>query len=129
MRASLLLLASCATYSRDLERVRQHYAKSEFPAALALLRVLGDDQSGLSARERVEYAYIRGMTDYRLAAASPAGPTRVEFRRFAGEYLAEASNLDSVTPDALAPAQKDRLKETLAALQGNADASASDAGD
>jgi hypothetical protein len=115
---SALCLAGCATYSRDLERVRQHYGKSEFPAALALLRALGDDQAGLSARERVEYAYLRGMTDYRLAAASPEGPVRLEFRQYASQWLDRAAELDSVTSDALAPAQKERLAETRAELQG-----------
>jgi hypothetical protein len=113
--------SACATYSQDLERVRRHYDRSEFPASLALLRALGDDQAGLSERERVEYAYLRGMTDYRLAAASPSGPTRDAFRQYAADYLSRASKLDAATPTALSAGQKERMRQTLAALATNAD--------
>jgi hypothetical protein len=109
-------LSACATFSKDLERVRDHYERTEFTAALALLRVLEYDRDALSPRERVEYSYLRGMTDYRLAAISPTGPTREEFRRYAKQYLDEAKDLDRSTPGALGTAEEGRLTDALAAL-------------
>lgn len=116
----LFLLAGCATFSRDLERAHDHYDRSEFPAALALLRVLADDKDVLSPREQVEFTYLRGMTDYRLAEASSPGPTRDAFRANATEYLRLTTSLDKGRPDALNQSQKDRLTTTLAVLEGRA---------
>jgi hypothetical protein len=116
-----LLVASCATTSQDLQRVREHYRDSDFPKALALLRVLGDDPTALSPRERVEYAYLRGMTDLRLAEAAPRGQVRDAFRKNAEVFLGLASGLDRATPGALSEEQKARLQSSLEALASGTD--------
>jgi hypothetical protein len=115
--AVVSVLGGCVTYSRDLQRVRDHYRDSEFPQALALLRVLGDDLDALSPRERVEYAYLRGMTDFRLSEAAPAGATRESFRSYAQTLLTLASELDRKTPVALSEEQRTRMNDTLTALK------------
>ncbi len=114
----LLATSACVTFSRDLERAHAHYDQSEFPEALALLRVLDDDVPALSPRERVLYAYLRGMTDYHLAQALPGGPERDTFTAYAGRYLHQASELSATTPGALGDPERDRLARTIALLEG-----------
>src|SRR5882762_9907635 len=65
--------ASCSTYRSDLDRARAHYDKNEFEPALALFRVLEPDMDSFSPGEQAQYAYSRGMTDYRLASLANAG--------------------------------------------------------
>jgi len=117
----LLGAPACVTFSKDVERARAHYDKSEFPEALALLRVIDDDVGALSPRERVEYAYLRGMTDFHLAEASPGGATRDAFRAYATTYLKQAADLARATPDGLGDLERVRLQQTLARLEGRAD--------
>ena len=107
----------CVTYSQDLQRVRHHYRDSEFPQALALLRVLGDDLDALSPRERVEYAYLRGMTDFRLSEAAPAGVTRDSFRAHAQKALSLAKQLEQKTPGGLSEEERKRMHDALTALE------------
>lgn len=124
-RLLLVLVASgaggCATYSRDMERVRNHYTRSEFPAALALLRVLGDDQAWLSKKERAQYAYLRGMTDFRLGASAVKVDDRVVLRKASRFWLERAVERSQNTPDALADTEKQRMNETLDVLRGKSD--------
>ncbi len=101
--------------------MRDHYRDSDFPEALALLRVLGDDLDGLTPRERVEYAYLRGMTDLRLAEAAPSGPVRDSFRFNAKAFLAMASDLDRRTPGALSEEQRGRVRDSLASIAAGTD--------
>lgn len=105
----------------DLQRVRDHYRDSDFPRALALLRVLGDDLDALSPRERVEYAYLRGMTDFRLSEAAPRGADREAFRQNAKGFLELAASLDPKTPGALTEDQRTRMHESLEALRTGTD--------
>ena len=126
--APLLLVAvmggvgGCATYSKDMERVRNHYTRSEFPAALALLRVLGDDQTWLSKNERAQYAYLRGMTDFRLGASAVKVGDRVALRKASRFWLERAEERSASSPEALADAEKQRMVDTLAVLRGKSDA-------
>src|SRR5262245_42428036 len=62
----------CATYRQDLERAKQHYNENQYEKALALMRVLEHDIDSLSDAEQAQYAYTRGMTDYRLAGLALA---------------------------------------------------------
>lgn len=112
----------CATYSKDMERVRTHYTRSEFPAALALLRVLGDDQALLSKKERVQYAYLRGMTDFRLGASAVKVEDRVALRRAARYWLERASERSADEGEALVDAERERMTATLGILRGKSDA-------
>lgn len=90
--AILCNTVGCVTYSRDLEHATKHYETHEFAKALAVLRVLGEDEDALSDVERVRYAYIRGMTDLRLAALVPASEPakRESLRACARDWLDRA---------------------------------------
>lgn len=109
--------AACATYTQDLERARRHYQALEFPAALAVLRLLGEDEGGLSPGERVQYAFLRGMTDVRLADTLPKGkPERDALRACGRDWLEESLRREKSAVGSLTPEQKDRARETLGTL-------------
>jgi hypothetical protein len=116
----LLLAAGCSTYRSDLDRARAHYDHNEHEAALALLRVLEPDIDSFSASEHAQYAYARGMTDYRLAAAANAGTAvsdpKAGFRANARHWLAVARAIEKETPGGLNEDEKKRLDEALGDL-------------
>ncbi len=133
MRRSLFSLAllglalatsafGCATYRQDLDRARAHYDKNEFEPALALFRVLEPDLDSFSASELAQYAYSRGMTDFRLAAlASQEKGTNLmdpkqAYRQHARHWLAVAAAIEKQTPGGLAADEKQRLDEALGEL-------------
>lgn len=118
MRASVFFLSwalvtGCATSSQDLVRARGHYDEAQFPEALALLRLLGDETDALTADERVEYAFLRGMTDLRLAELSRVPDDASRFRRFARQHLEEAAKLSRTQPTALSAEKKAALERAL----------------
>lgn len=107
----------CATYSQDLERARQHYQALEFKKSLAVLRVLGEDVDALSPAERAQFAFLRGMTDLRLADTLPEkGAQRRAFRACARDWLDEALALDRAAGSSLMPDQRARSRAALAQL-------------
>jgi hypothetical protein len=116
-----LLLAvattGCATYSQDLERARRHYQDLEFKKSLAVLRVLGEDLDALSPAERAQFAFLRGMTDLRLADTLPEkGAERVAFRACARDWLEQALILDKSAGSSLSSDQRTRSRGALAQL-------------
>ena len=60
------LALSCAGYREQLERGRFYYEDNQFERALALWRDLESRQGDMSPTQAARYAYLRGMTDYRL---------------------------------------------------------------
>lgn len=123
--AAALVLASlfasgCATYKQDLERAEKHYGENRFDAALALFRVLEPDLDSLTPADQARYAYLRGMTDFRLAAlASPgsgAADPRKMYRMNSRHWLAVAAATEKVSPGGLNPEEKQRMNETLGEL-------------
>lgn len=125
------LLAACATYRQDLARARAHYDKNEFEAALALFRVLEPDMDSFSAAEKTQYAYARGMTDYRLASLANAGTAVADpkgaFRSHARHWLGVARAIEKESPGGLTADEKQRVEEALVDLNaelfgGGADA-------
>lgn len=115
------VVSGCATYSNDLERAKAHYQGNEFEKSLAILRVLEADLDSLDPAERAQYAYTRGMTDYRLAGLAPEGGTgakdpRKMYRAYARHWLGVAAAVEKNNPSALPPDQKTRLQETLTEL-------------
>jgi Cys-rich repeat protein len=64
--ALALLPVSCATYREDLNRGQRMYEENQYEHALALWRILEEDADSLSVNDQARYAYLRGMTDYRL---------------------------------------------------------------
>ncbi len=78
--ASLFALTGCATYKQDLERAEKHYADNQFEPALALFRVLEEDLDSLDPGDQARYAYLRGMTDFRLGALAVSGSGAADSR-------------------------------------------------
>ncbi|UQA59543.1 hypothetical protein [Polyangium aurulentum] len=124
---SILALAACAfgcaTYRQDLDRARKHYDDNQYEKALALFRVLEPDVDSLSDPEQAQYAYLRGMTDYRLASQQVAtnvsggvvDPRRA-FRDNARHWLAVAAAIEKATPGGLTGDEKKRLEDALTDL-------------
>jgi hypothetical protein len=110
MRFALLalLLLGCATYREDLNRGQRLYEENQYEHALAIWRVLEPDVDSLSLNDQARYAYLRGMTDYRLG-----------LRPYARHWLGLARAVDKEHPGGLNQEWKDRLDKSLADL--NAD--------
>ena len=108
MRIALLALAlalcsgACATYQEDLNRGQRFYTENEYERALSIFRVLEEDMDSLSLNDQARYAYLRGMTDYRLG-----------FRADARHWLAIAKATEQEHPGGLSQDWKQRLEEAL----------------
>jgi hypothetical protein len=114
------LVVGCNTYRQDLDRAAAHYERNQYESALALFRVLEPDMDSLTVGDQARYAYLRGMTDYRLSSATAKGTEvsdpRQSYRDNARHWLAVASAIDKKSPGGLTPEEKTRLDETLADL-------------
>jgi hypothetical protein len=102
--SALAALASsgCATYHDDLARGERAYAASEDERALAIFRALEVDTSQLSESERAHYAYLRGMTDFRIG-----------YKAEARHWLSVAAALEQQTPGSLPAEWAKRMAESL----------------
>jgi hypothetical protein len=100
-----IALASCATYEEDLMRGQHAFEQSEHERALAILRALEPDTPRLSVVGRAHYAYLRGMTDYRIG-----------YRSEARHWLAIASTIDEESPGSLPADWEKRMSESLKEL-------------
>lgn len=100
-----LALVSCATYDEALMRGQRAFEQSEHERALAIFRALEPDTARLSIVGRAHYAYLRGMTDYRIGYKSEAR-----------HWLAIASAMDQQTPGSLPPDWEKRMNESLREL-------------
>ena len=103
--SSWFALLSCASYEEALIRGQRAFEQSEHERALAILRALEPDAPRLSIVGRAHYAYLRGMTDYRIG-----------YRSEARHWLALAAAMDQQTPGALSPDWEKRLGESLKEL-------------
>ncbi|MFZ5895271.1 MAG: hypothetical protein ACOY0T_29715 [Myxococcota bacterium] len=99
--ASLAVVA-CATYREDLNRGQRLYEENQYEHALAIWRSLEHDTDSLSFNDQARYAYLRGMTDYRLG-----------FRADARHWLAIAKATEQEHPGGLAPEWQERLAKSL----------------
>lgn len=115
--AVLAVSAACSTYRQDLDRAQRHYDQNQYEAALALFRVLEPDLDSFSTPEQAQYAYLRGMTDFRLSSIVPAGTTvsdpRKSFRDNARHWLSFAAAIEKTTPGGLTEDQKGRLGDAM----------------
>jgi hypothetical protein len=104
---ALLALAvlGCTTYREDLNRGQRLYEQNQYEHALAIWRVLEADMDSLSDNDQARYAYLRGMTDYRLG-----------FRPYARHWLGMAHALDKAHPGGLNQEWRDRMDKSLADL-------------
>jgi hypothetical protein len=100
--AVLLLATACATYREDLNRGQRLYEENQYEHALAIWRVLETDMDSLSLNDQARYAYLRGMTDYRL-----------RFRADARHWLGLAAAIEKEHAGGLSVEWKERLKVTL----------------
>ena len=120
LAAGAAVAVRCATYQQDLSRAAEHYNRNQFESALALFRVLEPDLDSFTTGEQARYAYLRGMTDYRLSGLSPQGTgvadPRKGYRDNARHWLAIANAIEKKTPGGLTPEEKARSEETLADL-------------
>ena len=103
--AALFLVAGCATYRDELSRGQRLYMDNHYDQALATWRVLEADMDSLTPAERTQYAYLRGMTDYRLAMHADAR-----------HWLAVAKANNDVVPGGLDATALAQLDKTLGEL-------------
>ena len=105
MRRVLLLAflgIACSTYREDLNRGQRLYEENQYDHALAIWRMLEDDMDSLSANDQARYAYLRGMTDYRLG-----------YRPYARHWLGIARSIEKEHPGGLNQEWRDRLNKSL----------------
>jgi hypothetical protein len=101
--AGALSQSGCNTYSSDLERSQRAYDHADYERALALFRELEPNVSGhLTLQEQAQYAYLRGMTDY-----------RVGYKVDARHWLALARAMDAERVGLLPNDWKGKIKEAL----------------
>ncbi len=100
---AVALCLGCSSYREQLQRGREYYEDNQFERALSLWRHLERRQLDMTATEMARYAYLRGMTDYRLGYW-------VEARY----WLSLADAQEQSSPGALAPDWLPRLRQALA---------------
>ena len=98
-------VTGCTTYQDDLARGERAFEASEHERALAIFRSLENDTGRLSDPERAHYAYLRGMTDYRIG-----------YKAEARHWLAIAAAIEQATPNSLPSEWTKRLTESLKEL-------------
>jgi hypothetical protein len=103
-----LLVSSCVTYAEELNRGQRYFQANEYERALAVWRVLETDIDSLSPMDRTRYAYLRGMTDYRMS-----------LRADARHWLALARAYEQATPGGIEESWRDRMKEALKDLDND----------
>ncbi len=95
-------LSACQTYQGELGRAQKAFEQNDHERALAIFRQLEPDISQLSIPERAQFAYLRGMTDYRIG-----------YKVDARHWFAVAKSLEDGTPGLLPGDWKGRLVEAL----------------
>jgi hypothetical protein len=100
-----LALPACSTYRDDLARSQRAFEDNQHEQALAILRMLERDTHQLGEDERARYAYIRGMTDFRIG-----------YQADAYHWLAVAKAMDEAMPGELPSEWRQRLDQSLAEL-------------
>lgn len=108
LAAALALSVSsiaCTTYRDQLVRSQASFERNEHERALGLLRALEPNVSHLSAPEQAQYAYLRGMTDYRIG-----------YREDARHWLAIAQTYDDASPGTLPSDWRARMITALTEL-------------
>lgn len=100
-----LFCVGCTTYRDALVRSQDAFAKNEYEQSLGLLRALEPDVGHLTAAEQAQYAYLRGMTDFRIGHRSDAR-----------HWLALARAQDDASPGTLPADWRSRMNEALSEL-------------
>jgi hypothetical protein len=97
-----VVVSACSTYREGLNRGQRLYDENQYDQALAIWRDLERDMDSLSFNDQARYAYLRGMTDYRLG-----------FRPDARHWLAISKATEQSHPGGLTGEWKGRLEEAL----------------
>jgi hypothetical protein len=110
--AMLVVLAAmgtsaCATYRDQLARSQHAFEQNDHDRALAILRDLEPNMKRLTLPEQAEYAYLRGMSDYRIG-----------YKPDARHWLAVAKAYEEHSPGVLPADWKARTNEALDQLNG-----------
>jgi hypothetical protein len=98
---------ACTTYRDQLVRSQHSFERNEYEQTLGALRELEPDVRRLSPPEQAQYAYLRGMTDYRIGH-------RVDARH----WLAIARTYDEASPGTLPADWKARMTDALEEMNG-----------
>ncbi len=99
------VIGGCNTYSNNLNRSKEAFEQNQYERSLAILRALEPDENHLTVGEQAEYAYLRGMTDYRIGYQSDAR-----------HWLAVAFEIEKTNPKSLNVDWKTRLDQVLEEL-------------
>jgi hypothetical protein len=94
--------AACNTYADDLARGQRAFESSEHERALAIFRALEPDLSRLPPDSRAHYAYLRGMTDFRIG-----------YKAESRHWLAVAAAIEKQNPGSLPGDWQKRMSEAL----------------
>ena len=100
-----LLVVGCTTYKDDLARSQRAFEDNQHERAIAILRMLEPDTRHLDAPDQARYAYLRGMTDFRIG-----------YKADARHWLAVAKAMDEKSPGILASDWRQRVDQSLAEL-------------
>jgi hypothetical protein len=100
-------VGGCTTYRDQLSRGQRAFELNEHDRTLAILRDLEPDVKRLSMPEQAEYAYLRGMTDY-----------RVGYKPDARHWLSLAKAYEDNSPGVLPADWKLRVNEALDEMNG-----------
>lgn len=100
--AFAIAASGCNTYRDQLVRAQHTFENNEHERTLTLLKELERDVTKLSTPEQAEYAYLRGMTDY-----------RVGFRSDARHWLSIAKTYEDTSPGMLPTDFKARMTAAL----------------
>lgn len=100
--ATVPTLNGCNTYQDHLNRGQRYYDENEYEKALAIWRALEQDSDSFDEQQYARYAYLRGMTDYRLG-----------YRPHARHWLAIALAIEKKYPGGLEDDWKRRADEAL----------------
>ncbi|MBX3196778.1 MAG: hypothetical protein KF850_00170 [Labilithrix sp.] len=98
---------ACTTYRDQLARGQHAFDQNEHDRALAILRDLEPDTKRLTPAEQASYAYLRGMSDYRIG-----------YRSDARHWLSVAKAHEERSPGVLPADWKARATEALDHLNG-----------
>jgi hypothetical protein len=102
-----LLASACSTYRDQLARGQRAFEQNDHDRTLAILRDLEPDMKRLSASEQAGYAYLRGMSDYRIG-----------YKADARHWLSLAKSHEDHSPGVLPADWKARTNEALDELNG-----------
>jgi hypothetical protein len=97
----------CTTYRDQLVRSQHSFEQNEYERTLGLLRALETNVTRLSTPEQAQYAYLRGMSDYRIG-------NRLDARH----WLAIARTYEDTSPGTLPADWKTRMTDALEEMNG-----------